>query len=290
MKDSARSRLGVLLAAAVTGCGGGYHSAVQDSIAQAGRAGGDASEVTMTWTAVERQAVDRGVDEGIVALVPVANGQFGIAGGCFPGRRYRYQGNSMVESSFDSSSSTTDGISAPLAGAILGSSEESGEKARIRLISVGRFTLEGEPIPPGAAGAAGCENPAYVLTTVEVGAFEMHHEATSSDGGGVDMLAAGVQSDSRSTAGSLTKEGDPEACRTATRKDVAPPEQCRVPIRVALQSLIPPPAVETPQASDEGQSDEEPAESRVPEEQPTVEETTEGEGEGEGTAAEEADE
>lgn len=234
----------------------------------------------MTWTAAERQSVDRAVDEGLVSLVPTADGQYAIAGGCFPGRRYRYQGNSMVESSFDSSSSTTDGISAPLAGAILGSNEESGEKATIRLISVGRFTIVGDPIPPGAAGAPGCVNPAFVLTAVEVGAFEMRHEATSSDGGGVDMFAAGVKSDSRSAAGSLTKEGDPEACRAATRKDVEPPEHCRIPIRVAMKSLIPSPSPEAPAALEEGQTEEEPAESSPPpEEQPAADEATDGEAE-----------
>lgn len=92
------------------------------------------------------------------------------------------------------------------------------------------------------------------------------------------MIAAGVKSDSRSAAGSLTKEGDPEACRAATRKDVAPPEQCRIPIRVAMQSLLPPPNPEAPGAPEEGQTEEEPTESSPPpEEQPTAEESNDAE-------------
>jgi hypothetical protein len=230
----------MVASALLSACGGtalvGREAARRQVVRQANESGLPDSVLLIDLPTVVRRRLEGLMSKGLVAMaftddVPV------MLAGCLPRHAYVYEGFPPAEEAFETSNRRTEGGELPFgAGATLGATEEAGGSAEIKLITVGHYeapAMAGSPAEP----PPGCEAATHYVHAAQMGAFAVDEFDSGQARDEVGLVGINMSEGQERAERQSRRDGDPAMCKTASGRDVAPPEGCGGVLRVVLKPL-----------------------------------------------------
>ncbi len=105
----------------------------------------------------------------------------------------------------------------------------------VEMTLVGRYLAENDKVRSDHLKGR-CDGATHIIAGLTVGAFEFFAAGQAEVGGGLDVLGAGTGGKSKAKRETLTRDGDPAACR-ADGTNTAPPAGCGAVIRIEVVPL-----------------------------------------------------
>jgi hypothetical protein len=113
---------------------------------------------------------------------------------------------------------------------------QSGE-LRAAMKIVGMYESPGN-VPAVDQLQGDCANATHVVTALTVGAFEFSAGRSQEGSASVNVLGAGAGAKDASSKETLSRDGEVNACASASASDTSPPERCGALLRLEVATLV----------------------------------------------------
>lgn len=231
----------LVAAAAVAGCGSPAQQLAQapayqpEGQAKASVATNELRPLVIEWPASDRLQLETRLQRGVVA-VRYQNHELAVLERCTIDAHYAYLGGTRKTDALEIRN--RDELYAKLPVGALGLEGElrSAGELVVTMTLVGRFESD-HPVVHAAQLRGDCDGATHFVYAATVGAFVLSRNASGLLGGGASSSVASAGGQSSSASQVLNRDGNPDACATATDDDKLPPSQCAGLIRLDLVPL-----------------------------------------------------
>lgn len=241
-----------VLALGLACCGGKPAEVVRPAAPTAAQAMGEmectaadraTSPLVVDWSSQQRLDLEVAMKSGTVAL-RYACDEVELLPDCTIPGNYAFVGVSKKEEVISVSSSDELQASFPVGAAKLAAEVAGDSKLDLAMVLVGKASSPWTA-PSRADVPAGCDDATHVVRAATLGAFSLARGSEGRMMTTAEAFGAGAGASSTSTRGSLTRDGDLEACQSATSDARTAPEGCGSSIRLQLEPISESPKVES---------------------------------------------
>lgn len=196
---------------------------------------GPAEPLVVDWKSDARAELELAMRGGVV-VVRYDCDQLAVLDRCRLDGSYAFAGVTRKEESVQIVNRDELAANVPLAKATFSAALDRGSSLDIALVMIGKqATTVGSAIRTQLQGE--CDGATHYLRGAYVGAFALRTGTAGKVQAVADIFGAGVKAGSASDRNTATKEGELDACRAATARAEAPPEQCGAAIRLQLEPI-----------------------------------------------------
>ncbi len=211
-----------------------------------GGAGGAAEKVSkrpfvVNWAPTERTALETRAQDGPVVIAWKRDtGEVEVLGRCrLNAEPYRFVASSHSSQTMTTSTKMDLGVHFPFAGPVnLGAKLEKFGQINVEYHTIGEYKLDVDAVKVEDL-EGDCAGATHVVVALSVGAFKFF--AGDETGGSVSAdvpMAAGASGGASQKSETLDAGGDPEACKTATRKATEPADRCDSVLAIELMAIL----------------------------------------------------
>lgn len=188
------------------------------------------------WPQADRAKLEALTRQGLVAIHYDGCEMKVLAGCTVPDASYRYVATTLKVDNVSIQSSDELYARLPFGAARLEATLERTGRLDVDMSIVGRYQSTQPEISANRL-VGRCAEATHVVSAVIVGAFHFSTAASAAAGGGVSVFDTGAGATSRAERESLSRDGDPVACRTAQVTDPSPPAACGALLRLEVTPL-----------------------------------------------------
>lgn len=185
------------------------------------------------WPSSDRAALESVAKRGLV-VVRYSGCEMEVLPRCQLGGSYRYTATTRKLEKVSIRDADELYAQVPVGAAKLEGKLEKAGELTVAMHVVGRFDAV-EPESPKLDGA--CDGATHLVTAMTSGAFEFFAGAEAEAGGGASVLGTGAGAKSSTKNEMLSKDGDAEACASASPDASAPPTGCGAILRLEVSEL-----------------------------------------------------
>jgi hypothetical protein len=209
-------------------------------------AGGAAAEVSkrpfvVNWSPTERTALETQAQDGPVVIAwNRETGDVEVLGRCrLTADPYRFVASSHSSQTMTTSTKMDLGVHFPFAGPVnLGAKLEKFGEINVEYHTIGEYKLNVDKVMADDLEGE-CSGASHVVVALSVGAFKFF--AGDEMGGSVSAdvpMAAGASGGASKKNETLDAGGDPEACKSASRKATEPADRCDSVLAIELMAIV----------------------------------------------------
>lgn len=188
------------------------------------------------WNAQQRLDLEYRMNQG-VAVVAYTCERFEVLDRCSVAGGYRFAGVSRKEDVVKLESRDELGVNLPMSGASLAASLERGSSIDLGLVLIGKKATTVRAVArPMLVGD--CKGATHFVQAATVGAFAMDRGTVGKTRAAAEIFSASASGASNHESQTKSRDGDLQACRTATPDAEAPPGQCQAALRLDLVPIL----------------------------------------------------
>ena len=190
--------------------------------------------LVIDWSSLDRSKLEAIARVGVVA-VRVEGCRMRVVDGCASPHGYSYVATSRQREVTLLRGDDELGIELPMLMGRIGGSINASSSLNVALNVVGRYQADG--LGAAAALKGDCGAATHVVASFSVGAFQVAARSAARIAAGTDVVFAKASAGSAAERELLDSGGVESRCAESRRQDVAPPEDCGLPLRVELRRI-----------------------------------------------------
>lgn len=194
----------------------------------------------VNWAPTERTALETRAQDGPVVIAWKRDtGEVEVLGRCrLTADPYRFVASSHSSQTMTTSTKMDLGVHFPFSGPVnLGAKLEKFGEINVEYHTIGEYKLDVDQVKIDDL-EGDCAGATHLVVALSVGAFKFFAGDSMAGSVSADVpMAAGASGGASQKSESLDAGGDPEACKTATRKATEPADRCDSVLAIELMAI-----------------------------------------------------
>jgi uncharacterized protein len=191
--------------------------------------------LVVDWPSERRGDLEVGMKKGVV-LVHFDCKKFKIVNNCSARGSYGFMGINLKQETISLKSKDEISANLPLGGVTFGASLKAGMSLDVSMAMIGVHSTTHHQLSRSLL-QGDCKEATHFVQNATIGAFQVSKGTNASVEGSVSAFGVGVQGGSDSSKNTLTKDGDPAACKNWDSSSETAPKNCGSVLRLQLVAL-----------------------------------------------------